>query len=69
MTTTPANRLENYQRLLSADEFDQLQASIARPLAPALRVNTLKIDLETVRHWPRRTTYEILIARCLVVIF
>lgn len=53
MTTTPANRLKNYQHLLSADQFNQLQASIARPLAPALRINTLKIDAETARStWP-----------------
>ncbi len=53
MTTTPTNRLKNYQHLLSADQFDQLQQSCARPLAPALRVNTLKIDLDTARStWP-----------------
>ena len=53
MITTPANRLENYQRLLSAEQFGQLQRSIARPLPPALRVNTLKIDLATARAtWP-----------------
>lgn len=53
MTITPANRLQNYRRLLSADQFDQLQRSIARPLPPALRVNTLKIDLDTARaRWP-----------------
>jgi 16S rRNA (cytosine1407-C5)-methyltransferase len=50
---TPANRLENYRRLLNADQFDELQQSIARPLAPALRVNTLKIDLDQARStWP-----------------
>ncbi len=60
MTTTPANRLENYQRLLSADQFDQLQRSIARPLPPALRVNTLKIDLDTARaKWPIEYGWQI----------
>ena len=60
MTTTPTNRLENYQRLLSADQFDQLQQSIARPLAPALRVNTLKIDLEEAhRSWPPEYGWQI----------
>jgi 16S rRNA (cytosine1407-C5)-methyltransferase len=47
------NRLEKYQHRLSADQFDQLQRSIARPLAPALRINTLKIDLDTAQStWP-----------------
>jgi 16S rRNA (cytosine1407-C5)-methyltransferase len=53
MTTPPANRLQNYQHLLSADQFDQLQQSIARSLLPALRVNTLKIALVAARaRWP-----------------
>src|SRR5512139_3337751 len=50
---TPMDRFENYQQLLSADQFDQLQSACARPLPTALRVNTLKIDLETARAtWP-----------------
>lgn len=53
MTPTPASRLEDYRRLLSADQFEQLRQSIARPLLPALRVNTLKIDLAAARaQWP-----------------
>ncbi len=47
------NRLEDYRPLLAADQFAQLQRSIAHPLPPALRVNTLKIDLDTARRtWP-----------------
>ena len=53
MTSTPTDRFKNYQHLLSADQLDQLQQACARPLAPALRVNTLKIDLDTARStWP-----------------
>ena len=60
MTTTPTHRLENYQRLLNADQFDQLERSMARPLPPALRVNTLKIDLATARaHWPVEYGWQI----------
>jgi 16S rRNA (cytosine1407-C5)-methyltransferase len=45
--------LERYRALLSAEDFDRLRATIQRPLPPALRVNTLKIDLETARRtWP-----------------
>lgn len=53
MTTAPASRLEDYRRLLSADQFEQLRQSLQRPLLPALRVNTLKIDLAAARaQWP-----------------
>jgi len=53
MITAPTDRFKNYQHLLSVDQFDQLQQACARPLAPALRVNTLKINLDTVRStWP-----------------
>ena len=49
----PHYDLDRYQPLLSADDFTQLQAAIARPLPPALRVNTLKIDLDSARAtWP-----------------
>ncbi len=45
--------LDRYQPLLTAEDFAQLQDAVARPLPPALRVNTLKIDLETARRtWP-----------------
>lgn len=50
MTT---DRFKHYQHLLSTDQLDQLQLACARPLPNALRVNTLKIDLETARAtWP-----------------
>jgi 16S rRNA (cytosine1407-C5)-methyltransferase len=50
MTT---DRFKNYQHLLSSDQLDQLQQACARPLPSALRVNTLKIDLESARAtWP-----------------
>jgi 16S rRNA (cytosine1407-C5)-methyltransferase len=53
MTSAHTDRFNNYQHLLSVDQFDQLQQACARPLAPALRVNTLKIDLATARStWP-----------------
>ncbi len=60
MTITPTDRFKNYQHLLSVDQFDQLQQACARPLAPALRVNTLKIDLETARStWPIEYGWQI----------
>lgn len=49
----PHYDLDRYQPLLSADAFARLQAAIARPLPPALRVNTLKIDVAAARaKWP-----------------
>jgi 16S rRNA (cytosine1407-C5)-methyltransferase len=45
--------LDRYKPLLTAEDFARLQAAIACPLPSALRVNTLKIDLETARStWP-----------------
>ncbi len=45
--------LDRYQPRLTPEDFARLQDAIARPLPPALRVNTLKIDLETARStWP-----------------
>jgi 16S rRNA (cytosine1407-C5)-methyltransferase len=45
--------LERYRHLLSPDDFAQLEAATQRPLPPAIRVNTLKIDIETARRsWP-----------------
>jgi 16S rRNA (cytosine1407-C5)-methyltransferase len=50
MTT---DRFKNYHHLLSSDQLDQLQQACARPLSNALRVNTLKIDLESaLATWP-----------------
>jgi 16S rRNA (cytosine1407-C5)-methyltransferase len=48
-----SHNLERYQKLLTVEDFSRLQAAIACPLPPALRVNTLKIDLATARAtWP-----------------
>ncbi len=45
--------LDRYYSFLSVEEFTQLEATLQRPLPPALRVNPLKIDLETARRtWP-----------------
>jgi 16S rRNA (cytosine1407-C5)-methyltransferase len=45
--------VERYQTLLTPNDFARLQAVIACPLPAALRVNTLKIDLDTARStWP-----------------
>jgi 16S rRNA (cytosine1407-C5)-methyltransferase len=53
MTNASVNRLKTYQHLLSVEQLDQLQQACARPLASALRVNTLKLDLESARAtWP-----------------
>ncbi len=49
----PHYDLDRYRPLLSANDFAQLQAAIVRPLPPALRVNILKIDVDTARQtWP-----------------
>ncbi|HET7378180.1 MAG TPA: 16S rRNA (cytosine(1407)-C(5))-methyltransferase RsmF, partial [Anaerolineae bacterium] len=51
--------LDRYRLLLPADQFLQLQHAIAQPLAPALRINTLKIDLELARStWPARYGWQ-----------
>ncbi len=45
--------LDRYRLLLTAEEFAQLQDTLACPLPSALRINTLKIDLDTARStWP-----------------
>src|SRR5512143_1177075 len=45
--------LDRYRPLLTAEEFARLQDAVACPLPAALRVNTLKIDLDTARAtWP-----------------
>jgi 16S rRNA (cytosine1407-C5)-methyltransferase len=45
--------LNRYDSLLPVEDFARLQDAIARPLPDALRVNTLKIDLDTARAtWP-----------------
>ncbi len=51
--------LDRYQPLLAAEDFTRLQDAIQRPLPPALRVNTLKIDLETARRaWPNEYGWQ-----------
>ncbi|MBI5565162.1 MAG: NOL1/NOP2/sun family putative RNA methylase, partial [Chloroflexi bacterium] len=56
----PHYDLDHYEPLLNAEDFAHLQAAIARPLPPALRVNTLKIDLDTARaHWPVEYGWQI----------
>ncbi|MFN8598544.1 MAG: NOL1/NOP2/sun family putative RNA methylase [Anaerolineae bacterium] len=56
----PHYDLDRYRPLLSADDFARLQESIARPLPPALRVNTLKIAVETARaKWPIEYGWQI----------
>ena len=48
-----SQNLDRYRSLLTAEEFTRLQDASARPLPDALRVNTLKIDLDTARAtWP-----------------
>jgi 16S rRNA (cytosine1407-C5)-methyltransferase len=52
--------LDRYQPLLTPEEFTRLQGSIACPLPAALRVNTLKIDLETARStWPIEYSWQV----------
>ncbi len=52
--------LDRYSHLLNADEFTQLEAAIRHPLPPALRVNTLKIDLDTARQqWPAAYGWQV----------
>ena len=52
--------LERYRTLLSAHDFALLQAAIARRLPPALRVNTLKIDVDAARQtWPVKYGWQV----------
>lgn len=54
------SRPDRYRHLLNPDEFAQLEAAMQRPLPPALRVNTLKIDLEEARRvWPIEYGWQI----------
>jgi 16S rRNA (cytosine1407-C5)-methyltransferase len=54
------DRLDRYRHLLSEDQFAQLEAALQRPLPPALRVNTLKINLDTARHtWPNEYGWQV----------
>ena len=46
--------LLRFRALLDPDEQKQLEASIRRPLSPALRINTLKISVEAAQAtWPQ----------------
>ena len=52
--------LDRYQTLLTPENFARLQDAIACPLPPALRVNTLKIDLDTARStWPIEYSWQV----------
>ena len=45
--------LERYRAWLEPEAFEQLRQATQRPLWPALRINTLKISVETARRlWP-----------------
>ncbi len=53
-------RLDHYRRLLPPDELARLEASLARPRPPALRVNTLKITVDEARQtWPAWYGWEV----------
>jgi 16S rRNA (cytosine1407-C5)-methyltransferase len=55
-----ASGLEYYRHLVSSSEIDQLVRTMERPLKPAIRVNTLKIDVDEARRtWPRRYDWRI----------
>ena len=55
-----ANSPTYYQDLLSSADYAQLVAALDRPLTPALRINTLKIDPAVAREtWPSRYRWEI----------
>ena len=46
-------RLDRYRRLLPPGEMARLEAALAQPRPPALRVNTLKIAVDqAARTWP-----------------
>jgi 16S rRNA (cytosine1407-C5)-methyltransferase len=52
--------LDRYQPFLTPEDFARLQDAIARPLPPALRVNTLKIDLAAARStWPIEYSWQV----------
>ena len=45
--------LERYRSFLTPAEMARLVEAVQRPLSPALRVNTLKIDVDQARRlWP-----------------
>ncbi|MBP8974208.1 MAG: NOL1/NOP2/sun family putative RNA methylase [Anaerolineae bacterium] len=53
-------RLDRYRQLLSPAELARLEASLAQPHPPALRINTLKIAIEEAREtWPAWYGWEI----------
>jgi len=53
-------RLDRYQQLLSPAELARLEASLAQPHPPALRINTLKMAIEKAREtWPAWYGWEI----------
>lgn len=46
-------RLDRYRQLLPSGEMARLEATLAQPLPPALRVNTLKIGVDEAQQtWP-----------------
>ena len=54
------NRLDRYRRLLSPGDLAQLEVAIQRPPPPAIRVNTLKIDVESARRaWPQARGWQV----------
>ncbi len=56
---SPRN-LDRYSPLLTTEDFKRLQDAITCPLPDALRVNTLKIDLETARAtWPTEYGWQV----------
>jgi 16S rRNA (cytosine1407-C5)-methyltransferase len=55
MTDDLLTRLEHYDQFLDPDERARLRASLEQPRLPAIRVNTLKIEIEQARQtWPER---------------
>ncbi len=60
MSDTLHARLDRYRRLLSPADLARLEAALARPHPPALRVNTLKIGVDEARAtWPEWYGWEI----------
>lgn len=60
MNRDEPRRLDAYRRFLSDADFAQLEEAIRRPLPPAIRINTLKIDAEEARrNWPEEFGWQI----------
>lgn len=56
-----ADMLSRFQPMLSAEQFQQMQMELAKPIYPALRINPLKVSgspLEIIEAWSKRYNWH-----------